>query len=114
MFVAVILSCCLFSACYEDKGNYDYRQMNDITIHIPLENNEYVMGDKLEITPNLEFAVGKESNELTYSWTFGGKEISIRRLVLESEVIGLRVLDYHLCRTATVHGDGIGASHGFH
>ena len=79
MFVAVILSCCLFSACYEDKGNYDYRQMNDITIHIPLENNEYVMGDKLEITPNLEFAVGKESNELTYSWTFGGKEISTER-----------------------------------
>ena len=26
----------LMSSCYEDKGNYDYEQMNDITVGIPL------------------------------------------------------------------------------
>ena len=27
----------LMSSCYEDKGNYDYEQMNDITVEIPQE-----------------------------------------------------------------------------
>lgn len=68
----------LLSSCYEDKGNYDYQAMNDITISLPLPdgNTEYVLGDILNIQPELVFAQGIKSESLTYSWTFNGTEIS--------------------------------------
>lgn len=69
----------LLSSCYEDKGNYDYLQMNDITVSFSLENNEYVMGDILDIKPELTFASGTEAKKLTYLWTFNGEEISRER-----------------------------------
>lgn len=43
----------LMSSCYEDKGNYDYEQMNDITVEIPLESSDCVLGDVLKIIPEL-------------------------------------------------------------
>lgn len=67
------------SSCYEDKGNYDYQQMNDITINMTLENNEFVLGDVLEIKPELTFASGTEAKQLSYLWTFDGQEISTDR-----------------------------------
>lgn len=76
MFAAVILPGMFLSSCYEDKGNYDYMQMNDITVNIPLESDVCVLGDVLKITPELTFSAGKATNELTYLWTFDGQEIS--------------------------------------
>lgn len=80
IFMMVVFTC-LLSSCYEDKGNYDYRQMNDITIELSLPDgvDRYSLGDVLEIKPELIFAKGVESENLTYSWTFDGKEISTDR-----------------------------------
>ncbi len=68
----------LLSSCYEDKGNYDYQIMNDITITLPLPdgNDVFVLGDEINIQPELTFSQGVESESLTYSWTFDGTEIS--------------------------------------
>jgi len=71
----------LMSSCYEDKGNYDYEQMNDITVEIPLESNDCVLGDVLKITPELKFLTGKETENLTYLWTFDGQEIATERVL---------------------------------
>lgn len=66
------------SSCYEDKGNYDYQVMNDITITLPLPegNNVFVLGEVINIQPELVFSQGIESESLEYSWTFDGTEIS--------------------------------------
>lgn len=39
LFTAVVLLF-MVTACYEDKGNYDYKEMNDIeiTVEMPDEN----------------------------------------------------------------------------
>lgn len=77
----MVVFICLLSSCYEDKGNYDYRQMNDITITLPLPDGriKYSLGDVLEIKPEFTFKQGTESEHLTYSWTFAGREISTDR-----------------------------------
>ena len=71
----------LMSSCYEDKGNYDYEQMNDITVEIPLESSDCVLGDVLKIIPELKFSTGKETENLTYLWTFDGQEIATERVL---------------------------------
>lgn len=77
----VVLLGSLMSSCYEDKGNYDYAQMNDITVAIPLESSECVLGDVLKITPELKFLAGKETENLTYLWTFDGQEVGTDRVL---------------------------------
>ena len=77
----VVLLGSLMSSCYEDKGNYDYAQMNDITVAIPLESSECVLGDVLRITPELKFSAGKETENLTYLWTFDGQEVGTDRVL---------------------------------
>lgn len=74
----MLIFVCSFSSCYEDKGNYDYRAMNDIEITLPLpdDNNEFVLGDVLNIQPKLVFSQGVDSKSLLYLWTFNGTEIS--------------------------------------
>lgn len=74
----MLIFVCSFSSCYEDKGNYDYRAMNDIEITLPLpdDNNEFVLGDVLNIQPKLVFSQGVDSKSLLYTWTFNGTEIS--------------------------------------
>lgn len=68
-----------FTSCYEDKGNYDYMAMNDITVSVNTENDSYALGDKLSVTPELTFAMGQETSELSYTWTFDGQLISNER-----------------------------------
>lgn len=74
----MLIFVCSFFSCYEDKGNYDYRAMNDIEITLPLPegNNKFVLGDVLYIQPKLVFSQGVDSKSLLYSWTFNGTEIS--------------------------------------
>ena len=55
----------LMSSCYEDKGNYDYERMNDITVEIPLESSDCVLGDVLKITPELKISTDKETENYT-------------------------------------------------
>lgn len=78
-FVILFLSVCLLYSCYEDKGNYEYQQLNDVTISIPLETSEYSLGDVLKIEPTMSFATGKESGDLVYSWSLNRREISAER-----------------------------------
>lgn len=56
----------LLSSCYEDKGNYDYQIMNDITITLPLPdgNDVFVLGDEINIQPELTFSQGWNLNLL--------------------------------------------------
>ncbi len=54
-------------SCYEDKGNYDYKQVNEIAISGIKESYEVNVGEKLIIKPELSFKLGEIKN-LTYRW----------------------------------------------
>lgn len=78
MILAV--SCLLLqNSCYEDKGNYDYQEMNDIEIDLNLEKTNHAIGSLIELTPVLTCKKGVEPKNLSFSWKYEGKEISTER-----------------------------------
>ena len=70
-----VMSLLAITSCYEDKGNYDYREMNDIEISVETESSFYALGDKVISKPELVFTLGKENSDLSYEWTFDGHVI---------------------------------------
>lgn len=90
---------CMFS-CYDDKGNYDYREMNDIEITVLTTSSSYSLGDKVVVNPELEFALGYESTDLAYEWTYDGHVIAQTKnlewvvdIIAQSKELRLEVMD---------------------
>ena len=77
LFIAMLLLG--VTACYEDKGNYEYMVMNDIEISVETDSHTYVLGEKVVCIPKLTFALGKENSELSYEWTFDDHVIAHTR-----------------------------------
>ena len=67
------------SSCYDDKGNYSYDPKNDIKITFDASYFEAILGEKIKLTPRLTFAIDSNDVDLSYKWTFLGKEISDQR-----------------------------------
>ena len=72
---AYILAClCLLSfltACYEDKGNYDYTPLNEISVVSPAEGSSFAIDryDTLRIEPQLSFTEETISDsQLDFRW----------------------------------------------
>lgn len=66
----VLLAICLCTGCYDDKGNYDYHEFNEITIEDSGFDTAYILTsfvDTLKISPKLNFKLG-ESKNLTFEW----------------------------------------------
>lgn len=61
-----------FSSCYEDLGNYDYKDINEITV-AGIESNYAVdLDDMLEITPVFEGTLYSDTTKFTYEWVIDG------------------------------------------
>ena len=45
-----------FISCYDDKGNYDYEKINDITIEFPDFSWQQIIGETLKVYPKLKYA----------------------------------------------------------
>ncbi|WP_316820745.1 PKD-like family lipoprotein [Pedobacter gandavensis] len=59
----------LFASCYKDKGNYDLKPVNSISLEGPAyrpDNYSLVQLDSLKITPIVKFT--GDSTQLQYSW----------------------------------------------
>lgn len=75
----------LFSCMYEDIGNYEYHEINDVGIEGIDTENWYVrvgFTDTLRISPDLTFARDKDEKNYKYEWkavvnTYKGKEFII-------------------------------------
>lgn len=96
---ALVIAVLQFS-CYEDKGNYDYKDLNNIDIDFGDMETSVVLGDVLKIEPNFTFALGTESTDLSYLWTVGNRKISEQRnlewtadTIMTYGNLELRVLD---------------------
>ncbi len=68
-YILIVLITFLFSGCYEDKGKYDYKELNEIEI----ENLEWGYnlneGDSIALSPVLKFSGDSlPDNVLDFKW----------------------------------------------
>ncbi len=67
IIIISLLSLLFLFSCYEDKGNYDYKKLNEINIS-GLQPTYYLnVGDTLKLKPHLSFAVDSNAS-CTCSW----------------------------------------------
>jgi len=68
----LLISLCTFFtlfSCLEDQGNYNYNEVNDITINTIQEDYSILRFDKLNIVPELELSLDpNESGNYSYKW----------------------------------------------
>lgn len=76
LFLGIALT---LAACYEDKGNYDYSELNDITIDLGNTQFTAAEGETISITPVLTFALDSTEANLSYEWNLDGRVISTDR-----------------------------------
>lgn len=73
---SLLLSMVVLSvSCYEDKGNYDYHPINEVTISGIAEAYEIERWDTLKIPVVLKNSLNDHA-ELIYSWYLGDKKIA--------------------------------------
>lgn len=59
----------LLTACYEDKGNYEYKDVNELTVELDRTDVRLAMGGTIELHPVIQFVNGTgDSERLEYSW----------------------------------------------
>jgi hypothetical protein len=63
-----IFLACASTACVKDKGNYQYRDLNTVTIAGILEGYATDLGGRLKITPELTFSVSESHDSMKYEW----------------------------------------------
>lgn len=64
----LLVATLLLSACYKDKGNYDYHDVNEITVADPVAASRIYIyqGDTLKLTPAISQTI--PSDDLSYAW----------------------------------------------
>lgn len=69
-----------FICCYDDKGNYEYKQINDIEISFPDYNFEQVIGETFKLYPKFTYKYKDTANlNLSYKWAIGERVIGENR-----------------------------------
>ena len=66
------LSLLLFWACYEDKGNYDYSDLGEVTLKIKASAT-VMYGDSLGIVPEETFFRGTTEDQYDWAWEIAPK-----------------------------------------
>ena len=94
MIAGLVLAACLVTACYDDKGNYDYVALNEISVDTAGISTTYTLEqyDSLHIVPELRFTQGSIPEEkLAYKWViftdnFANAESEMEVLSTEKEL----------------------------
>jgi hypothetical protein len=75
---ACVVMALLFMMCNDDLGNYEYHDINTVTI-LGIRSSYVVdSGDTLRINPVLRFSIEESQDEYAYAWFCYQKEIIIR------------------------------------
>lgn len=75
-YLFILLLIASLSACYEDKGNYDYREINELEILGISERYDLDLDDILTITPQLEGTLYNNPARFTFQWKIDGRVVS--------------------------------------
>lgn len=69
-FLFLLTATLVFSACYKDKGNYDYNDINEAQIEGIADEYTVALGEQFAITPVLKFSMdaGNDSSKYSYEW----------------------------------------------
>lgn len=60
------------SSCYEDKGNYDYVESNDVTVTLRPTSAVGYLGERYVYYPEIEFSDETDTTNFEYWWEFTG------------------------------------------
>jgi len=77
--IYLLLLVTLFSACAEDKGNYDYDPVNSLEISGIPTDTAVQHSETLKLIPKFERSLLSSEEGLEYSWTIEGTEIATTR-----------------------------------
>ncbi|THU38356.1 hypothetical protein FAM09_16915 [Niastella caeni] len=105
--ITILTAFIFLSACYKDKGNYDYKDINEIKITGLKENYPVVLGvDVLHIEPNIQMTEEiTDPDRLSYYWilyrgfnpvdTLGRQPVLDARINVNPDVytLYLRIID---------------------
>lgn len=91
-------------SCYEDKGDYDYKAINEISISGIQESYERMKWQDLRITPELKFSL-HENDSLAYRWEIDGRAVSTERNLDYSVDVNIAD-DAYKCRYVVTNTNG--------
>ncbi len=96
----------LITACYDDKGNYDYKEIGEVQIEgLEKEYECVAFQDVLHLEPNVTITDG--TSDLEYFWTINltaGSATSSKQIKIELDTIGWeRILDYPVTEKAGLY-----------
>lgn len=77
LYIIVLIT--LFYSCAEDKGNYDYKAVNEVIVTGVTEDTSVMRGEVLNIHPVIGRSLQASEEGLEYSWSLAGKEIGTNR-----------------------------------
>ena len=69
IYCILLFTAFILNACYDDKGNYNYKDINEI--EISFEDDAFytkTFGEVLELNPILNFDLSQEGDRYTYLW----------------------------------------------
>jgi hypothetical protein len=80
------------SACYKDKGNYDYNDINEVKISGLAASYSYVLGTTLHIEPKIQMSLaGTDTSAVSYYWILTKGESTIIDTIGRSAVLDSRI-----------------------
>jgi len=71
----------LFNSCYEDLGNYDYNDINEVSVEGVSTTFVVKKLELLEIEPELNFSVEGTENEFEYEWVIVSSELEDSKFI---------------------------------
>ena len=77
LYIIVLIT--LFYSCAEDKGNYDYKAVNEVIVTGVTKDTSVMRGEVLNIHPVIGRSLQASEEGLEYSWSLAGKEIGTNR-----------------------------------
>ena len=81
IFLIGLLGIFLFESCYDDKGNYSYRAINEITVKHDFFGDTvlrmYSFVDTLRVFPEISTTVNNDPDNYEYEWVAVGGDPTI-------------------------------------
>mgnify|MGYP002594790756 FL=1 len=75
LFIYIVTVMALFIAgCYEDKGNYDYDTVPQVSVSGIEKSYDFYVGSQETITPTVTWTNGKP-DKVSYAWRINNKVV---------------------------------------
>lgn len=101
----IYLMLCLFfgQSCYESKGNYDYMDINNVSIDLPKSYFSNIrIGDSIPIVPTITFKYPNDTSYFYYEWYLDRQLVANTRNFNSTwNKLGSTIGEFHVIDTLT-------------